>query len=172
MLQVGSSVYVSNLLSGTISVVDPTTGTVTATITLTGTLTPAPSGLAASGDGHHLYVDDVRNGTTIVLDLTTNPVTQDGTATVGTYPAASGGRRDHRLRRQREPGRSDARARSASSISATRAPPSTTHTVAVGSHPYGIAESPFLGEALVSNSGDGTMSVIDTTHQHHRRARR
>ncbi len=161
VIQVGSSVYVSNLLSGTISVVDPVAGTVSGTITLTGTLQPAPSGLAASSDGHHLYVDDVRNGSTIVVDLTTNPATQVGTTSVGTYPAAlavdgTTGYVANANLAGPTPG-------TVSVVDLSNpSSPSTTSTVSVGSHPYGIAESPFLGEALVSNSGDGTMDVIDT----------
>ncbi len=162
VLQVGSSVYVSNLLSGTISVVDPVAGTVTHTITLTGPLQPAPSGLAASGDGHHLYVDDVRNGSTIVVDLTTNPATQDGAATVGTYPAylAVDGTTGYVAN-------ANLAGPTPGTVSvvdlANSSSPSTTSTVGVGSHPYGIAESPFLGEAIVSNSGDGTLDLIDTS---------
>jgi YVTN family beta-propeller protein len=161
VVQVGSSVYVSNLLSGSISVVDPSSGSVSA-VNLTGTLTPAPSGLAASSDGHQLYVDDVRNGSTIVLDLTSSPATQDGTTTVGTYPAAlavdgSTGYVDNANLATATPGTVNVVDLSNPSS------PSTTSTMSVGSHPYGISESPFLDEALVSNSGDGTMDVIDTS---------
>ena len=167
VVQVGSTVYVSNLLSGTISVVDPTTGVQLPPITLTGTLQPAPSALAASSDGHHLYVDDARNGTTIALDLTTKPATQQGSAVVGNHPGVSPypaylaidgttGYVADATQSGPTPGTV-----SVVDFSNPNAP-STTTTVSVGSHPYGISESPFLGEALVSNSGDGTMDVIDT----------
>jgi YVTN family beta-propeller protein len=80
-------VYVANLLSGTISVVDPVAGTVSRTIGLPGAGTPtgaAPSGLAASPDGHTLYANDARDGKTYVVDLTALPdPLVDGSVSVG-----------------------------------------------------------------------------------------
>jgi YVTN family beta-propeller protein len=55
VVEVGGTLYVANLLAGTISVINPVSGTVTGTITLGATV--APSGLAASADGHTLYAD-------------------------------------------------------------------------------------------------------------------
>ncbi len=161
VLQVGAAVYVTNLLSGTISVVDPSAGVVTGTITLTGTATPAPSGLAASADGNHLYVDDARNGTTSVIDLTAAPGTVVGNVGVGTYPAylavhGTAGFVANATKAASTPG-------TVSLLNlADSAHPALAHTIAVGSHPYGIALLSGLGEALVTNSGDGTVSVIDT----------
>ena len=163
VLQVGAAVYVANLAVGRRSAWStrrrvPSRGT----ITLTGTATPAPSGLAASADGNHLYVDDARNGTTCVIDLTTAPGAVVGNVGVGTYPAylAVHGTAGF-----------VANATKAASIPGTvsvlnladSAHPAVAHTIAVGSHPYGIALLSGLGEALVANSGDGTVSVIDTS---------
>jgi YVTN family beta-propeller protein len=162
VLQVGTAVYVANLMSGTISVVDPSAGLLTGTITLTGTATPAPSGLAASADGKHLYVDDARNGTTSVIDLTTSPASIVGTVNVGTYPAylavhGTTGFVANATKSASTPG-------TVSVLNlADSAHPAVAHTIAVGSHPYGIALLPALGEALATNSGDGTVSVIDTS---------
>ncbi len=162
VLQVGSAVYVTNFMSGTISVVDPSSGVVTGTITLTGTATPAPSGLAASADGNHLYVDDARNGTTSVIDLTTAPGTVVGNVGVGTYPAylavhGTTGFVANATKSASTPG-------TVSVLNlADSTNPAVAHTIAVGSHPYGIALLPALGEALATNSGDGTVSVIDTS---------
>ncbi|HEY2769909.1 MAG TPA: Ig-like domain-containing protein [Solirubrobacteraceae bacterium] len=159
VIRVGSSVYVSNLLSGTVSVVDPTAGTVTATITLTGSPgTPGPSGLAVSQDDSTLYVDDARNGATDTVDLGTD--TQTGTTTVGTWPAyvAVAGSTAYVANATRDgstPG-------TVSVLGLSSSPPTVTHTVAVGAHPYGIVASPLLGEVFAANSSDDTISVVDT----------
>jgi YVTN family beta-propeller protein len=161
VLQVGSSVYVANLISGTVSVVNPTAGTVTGTIALTGA-SPAPSGLAASADGHRLYVDDARNRTTSVIDLTSVPPSVTGHVTVGTYPAYLAIEGTTGYVANATKGASTPGTVSVLNLSSSTNP-TVAHTVAVGSHPYGIALVPSLGEALVTNSGDGTVSVLDTS---------
>lgn len=40
-------------------------------------------------------------------------------------------------------------------------PPAVTQTIPVGSGPYGVAVSPVTGRIYVTNSDDGTVSVIN-----------
>jgi YVTN family beta-propeller protein len=160
VVEIGGSVYVANLVSGTISVVDPATGTVTGTITLTGTLAPAPSGLAASADGTYLYADDSRNGATDVIDITEPTPTVIGSASVGTYPAylLTDGTTAYVANATQGSGPGTVSVLDVANPTA----PSVTSTIDVGSHPYGVALIPATGQVLVANSGDGTVSVIDT----------
>ncbi len=169
VIQVGRLVYVANLTSGTISVVNPSTAMVTRTIALSGTPTPEPSEMASSPDGDALYVNNVRNGTTEVVDLLPNPpVVEPNVATVGTYPAyiAVHGTTGYVAN-------ATAQGATPGSVSvldlADKTNPTVTHTISVGAHPYGIADVPSLDEVLVANSGDSaspadsTMNVIDRT---------
>jgi YVTN family beta-propeller protein len=155
VLEVGGSVYVANLLSGTISVVNPGTGTTGPPISLpAGTKgAAAPSGMVAIGST--LYVDDVRNGRTDEVDLTgTNPTVS---VTVGTWPAyiALAGSIGYVA----NPG-----SNSVSVLDLSNTPPTVTATPTVGTAPYGLAAAPAsLGEVFVSNSGSNNLSVIDTT---------
>ncbi len=162
VIQVGSLVYVANLTSGTISVVDPSTATVTGTIALSGT-SPEPSEMASSPERDALYVNNVRDGTTEVVDLNASPPAVEPTvATVGTYPAyiAVHGTTGYVAN-------ASAQAGTPGSISvlnlADKTNPVVTATVSVGAHPYGIADVPSLGEVLAANSGDDNMYVIDRT---------
>lgn len=160
IIQVGGSVYVSNFKSGTISVIDPTTGAVSSTIKLTGTK-PAPSGLAASADGHELYVDDARNGTTDVVSLQDAPPAVVGSVAVGSVPAylALDGTTGYVA--------APATGTSPGSIAVVDlsqpTAPTKTASITVGSHPYGVATVPSLNDVLATNSGGSTLSVIDTT---------
>ncbi len=160
VIQVGSLVYVANLTSGTISVVDPSTASVTGTITLPGT-SPEPSEMASSSDGHTLYVNDVRYSRTDVVDLVPGPPAAESTGlTVGTYPAyiAVHGTTGYVAN-------ATAQGATPGSVSVLNlATKTVTATISVGAHPYGIAAVPSLSEVLVANSGDNNMNVIDTTN--------
>jgi YVTN family beta-propeller protein len=154
VVQMGASVYVANLLSGTISIVDPSTGTVTGTIALGGT--SAPSGLADAGDGVHLLVDDAGTARTDVFDVSGPSPVFDGSAAVGTFPAYLA---------DNDGAVYVANPSQAGTVSVVDvnnpASPTVTATIGVGSHPYGVALLPVLGDVLVTNSGSGTVSVID-----------
>jgi YVTN family beta-propeller protein len=159
VVQIGSRVYVANLLSGTVSVVNPSSGAVTATIPLTGSKAPAPSGLAAAGDASKLYVDDAQNGTMDVVDLSSAPGRQVTSTRVGTWPAylsVAGGTAfvANATRGGSTPG-------TVSELDLTTSPPTVSHTIPVGAHPYGVAAVPSLGEVLATNSADGTVTVLD-----------
>lgn len=160
IVQIGALVYVANFGAGTISVVDPVAATVVATITLPGSQ-PAPSGLAAGSGGSRLYVDDARNSTTTVIDLTHSPAVVDGSAAVGTYPAYLSVVGTSAFVANGTKGAVVPGTVSVVDVSSATSPV-TTHTIAVGSHPYGIAAIPSLGEALVSNSGSRSVTVLDT----------
>jgi len=159
VLEVGGSVYVANLLSGTISVVNPSTGSGTGTISLPGAGTStgvAPSGLAASADGHTLYVDDARNGKTYVIDLTQSPPAVAGNVTDGSFPAylSVAGSTAYVA----SPG-SD----SISVLNLSASPPVLTGSVSVGTRPYGVVALGSLGEVFAANSGSNNLSVVDTS---------
>ncbi len=161
LLEVGGSLYVANLLSGTISVIDPTSGTVTGTISLPGAGTSsgaAPSGLAASSDGHTLYVDDARNGTTYVIDLTQSPPAVTGSVADGSFPAylSVAGSTAYVA----SPG-----SNSISVLDLSPSPPTLSSTVTVGTRPYGVVALPPLGEVFATDSGSNNVSVVDTSVQ-------
>jgi YVTN family beta-propeller protein len=161
VVEVGGSVYVANLLSGTISVVDPAAGTVSKTISLPGAGTPtgaAPSGLAASEDGHRLYANDARNGKTYVLDLTQLPdPVVTGSVSVGVNPAylsVAGS-----LGYVANPG-----SNSVSVLDLSQSPPARVlPDVTVGTTPFGVAAVPGSQEVFVTNSGSNSLTVIDTS---------
>ena len=160
VIQIGASVYVAGLTSGTITVVDPATAAVTGTITLPGNR-PAPSGLGASPDGSTLYYDDARNATTGVIDLADDPPAALGSVGVGTYPASLAITGTTAYVANATKGGATPGTVSVLDLS-NPVDPAVTTTIPVGSHPYGVAAVPTLGEVLASNSGDGTVSVIDT----------
>ena len=74
----GTNIYVTNVIDGTVSVIDPANNTVTDTITIGG----APDGVAF--DGTNIYVTSYTDDTVSVIDPTTNTVTD--TITVGDAP--------------------------------------------------------------------------------------
>jgi YVTN family beta-propeller protein len=161
VVEVAGSVYVANLLSGTISVVDPVAGTVSKTIALPGAGTPtgaAPSGVAASEDGHTLYADDARNGKTHVVDLTHIPdPAVTASVSVGINPAylsVAGS-----LAYVANPG-----SNSVSVLDLSQSPPARLlPDVTVGTAPYGVVAVPSSKQVFVTNSGSNTLTVIDTT---------
>ena len=77
-----NKVYVANLGSDTISVIDTATNTVTATVNV-GFI---PVGVAASPDGAHVYVANNASNNVSVINTATNKVT--ATVNVGHYPFA------------------------------------------------------------------------------------
>ena len=74
----GTNIYVTNLIEGTVSVIDPTTNSVTETITIGGAL----DGVAF--DGTNIYVTSYTDDTVSVIDPAANTVTD--TITVGNGP--------------------------------------------------------------------------------------
>jgi YVTN family beta-propeller protein len=80
----GSKVYVTNVNSNTVSVIDTATNTVIATIPVGTT----PQGVAVTPDGSKVYVANSDSNTVSVIDTATNTVS--ATTPVGSYPVAFG----------------------------------------------------------------------------------
>jgi YVTN family beta-propeller protein len=76
----GSTAYVANMNSNTVSVIDTATNTVTATIPASG----APYWVAVSPDGSTAYVTEMNSNAVSVIDTATNAVT--ATIAVGLNP--------------------------------------------------------------------------------------
>jgi YVTN family beta-propeller protein len=68
----GSKVYVANVLSNTVSVIDTTTNPATVSTIAVGS---TPTGVAVSPDGSKVYVPSLLFDTVSVIDTTTNPAT-------------------------------------------------------------------------------------------------
>ncbi|HVH50715.1 MAG TPA: hypothetical protein VM690_01090, partial [Gaiellaceae bacterium] len=64
----GHAAYVSNIRAGTVSAIDPASGTVTATIKVGS----QPAGSAATLDGTHLYVPNWTGDSVSVIDTASN----------------------------------------------------------------------------------------------------
>ena len=145
-------VYVSNLLSASISILNPATGSVSGTIAL-----PAgsnPTGLATNGAGTRLYVDDAHGNAVLVYDLTAPSPALLGSVGVGVKPAylsVSG-----TVGYVANPGSNNV---TVLNLAAT--PPTVLATATVGTADYGVAAVPSLNEVLVTNSGSNTLSVLN-----------
>jgi YVTN family beta-propeller protein len=88
----GRRAYVSNYVSGTVSVIDTANKAVIGTITVSGN----PAGVAVSPDGRQAYITNDNSNTLSVVDTANNAVV--GTITVGDNPvgvAVSPGGLDH-----------------------------------------------------------------------------
>ena len=77
-------VYVTNVISNTVSVIDTSTNTVIDTVTVGG----GPRGVAVTPDGASVYVANEMSDTVSVIDTSTNTVID--TVTVGDRPVAFG----------------------------------------------------------------------------------
>jgi YVTN family beta-propeller protein len=141
--------YVTNLISGTVSVIETATNTVTATIPVGS----SPRGVAVSPDGTRAYVTNESSDTVSVIDTATNTVTAtipvgDGPDSVVVTPEGT-------------------RAYVANQGSGTAsvidtATNTVTATIPVGSSPRGVAVSPDGTRAYVTNGNSATVSVIET----------
>ena len=142
------TIYVTNYLGGTVSVIDEATSTVTATI-------PAgsrPEGVAADPATHTAYVANYDGGTVSVIDEATRAVT--ATIPVGNSP--DGVAADPATHTVYVANIGDG---TVSVIDeATRA---VTATIPVGTDPEGVAVDPAAHAVYVTRPIDGTVSVID-----------
>ena len=141
----GTSIWVANLGSGTVSKINPTTNTVTATVTVG----VSPVGVAF--DGTSIWVANRESGTVSKINTTTNTLT--ATVTVGVDPVgvAFDG--------------TSIWVTNAGSGTVSKINPTTnsvTATVAVGGSPFGVA---FDGTSIwvTSSTGSGSVSKINTT---------
>ncbi|MEO3756666.1 beta-propeller fold lactonase family protein [Mycobacterium sp. B14F4] len=148
LVVVGDKAYVANQGSGTVSVIDTTTGTLIKTITVGN----RPTGVVASPDATKVYVTNGWSNTVSVIDTSTNTVT--ATISVGSGPVAAAisadGSRLYVV---------NASGNNVSVVdTATR---KVITTIGVGAFPYGAALD---GTRLyVNNRNANTVSVIDTT---------
>jgi YVTN family beta-propeller protein len=142
------AVYVSNIDSGTMSVIDGTTDTVTATIGVG----DGPTGVGVDPSTHTVYVANQFSNSVSVIDEATNTVT----ATIGVGLIPSGVGVDPSTHTVYV---TDAHGNSVSVIDgATNA---LTATIGVGAGPVGVGVDPSTHTVYVANESSGTVSVID-----------
>jgi YVTN family beta-propeller protein len=140
-------VFVSNALSGSVSVISDESNTVVATVTgLTG-----PLGLAYDSDKGEIFVVNSSHNTVSVISDSTNTVI--ATINVGSKPygiAYDSGKGELFV--------SNHDSNTVSIISDTTN--AEVANVTVGGQPYGVVYDSNLGEVFVTNAQDGTVSVI------------
>jgi YVTN family beta-propeller protein len=144
----GRHAYVTNYGSGTVSVIDTSSGTMTATIPVGST----PKAVAVSPNGRRAYVTN-GSGTVSVIDTSGSTVT--ATIPVGSDPWGVAVSPDGRRTYVTNYGSG-----TASVIDTGNGV--VIATIAVGGDPWGVAVSPDQRHAYITNYGSGTMSVIDT----------
>ena len=153
----GTMVYVANSNDGTVSVIDTSTNNVTYTVTVGA----GPYGVAVTPDGTKVYVTN--NEDVSVIDTATNNVTATvnvrnrpyGVAVnpTGTkvYVASAGSTANAGI------------GSNTVSVIDTATNNVKTTKVPVGSSPFGVAVNPAGTKVYVANTGDDTVSVINTT---------
>ncbi len=145
------TLYVSNYIDNTISVIDPADNSTTATVTV-GT---NPTGIAVLPDLSFVYVVNAGDNTVSVIDADSNIVTTTITNTDGLSPrdiiASSDGSKVYVSNEGN------------GSVSAiTTSSNTVTANITVGFIPRGLAISPDGSTVYVANYGDDTVSLIDT----------
>ncbi|OYN75541.1 beta-propeller fold lactonase family protein [Mycolicibacterium sphagni] len=145
----GSTLYVANATSNTVSVINTATGTVTKTINVG----QEPLATAVSPNGATVYVANDNSNTVSVINTATGTVTK--TITVGNKPSEVA----------LSPNGSTLYVGNTYSgtVSVINTATNTvTKTITVGASPAGMAISPNGGTVYVANSNGGTVSVINT----------
>ncbi len=143
----GSTAYVINTGSDTVSVIDVASGTVTSTIPVG----PGPNGVAFTPDGSTAYVTNTASDTVSVITVASGTVTS--TITVGSEPVGIAFTPDGSTAYVTDNG-----FRTVSVIDVASG--TVTSTITVGSHPYGVAFTPDGSTAYVTNDGSDSVSVI------------
>jgi YVTN family beta-propeller protein len=146
-----ASVYVANLGSGDVSVIDRSTNSTLATIPVGSN----PDGIASTPDGKSVYVTNFGANTVSVLDTNTNQVT--ATVPVGSGPVGVAITTNGQFAYVTN--------RADGTLSAIRTATNTvTATIPVGSGPDAVAITPDGARAYVTNSfsqAPGLVSVVD-----------
>jgi YVTN family beta-propeller protein len=155
----GAKAYVTNVLAGTVSVIDAGIDTVSGSPITVGN---APEGIAITPDGKAAYVANVDDGTVSVINTATNTVSATfftGTSAINT-PMSNGvaASPDGTVVYVASTGEGIVSVISTASQAVVTA-------IVVGRAPTGVAFSPDSTRAYVTNSADGTVSIINTaTH--------
>ena len=147
----GTAAYVANEGSNTLSVLDPTAGTVRSTITVG----PSPRGVAIRPDGTQAYVTNSGDNTVSVIDTATGTLT--ATIPVGSGWGASGV--------AFTPNSAKAYVTNAGEGTVAVIDVASTSlraSIPVGLQPVAVSFTPDGSQAFVTNSSDNTVSVIDT----------
>ena len=139
--------YVTNVNSGTISVIDTTTNSVTATITVGG----APAVVVAAPQSHRAFFTDLMSGNISVVDTSTN--TKLNPIVVGSVPLAGFGI-DNTAHKLFAADFSDA-AGNLGHLSVVNIPDCAVATFSVGTKLQDIAVDATVGKAYVTDFGDG-----------------
>ncbi|MDE3023320.1 MAG: YncE family protein [Pseudomonadota bacterium] len=143
-----NSIYVTNINSNNVSVINPATNTVTATITV-GT---NPYGIAYAPSSNSIYVANNGSNNVSVINPATNTVT--ATITVGTNPYGIA----------YAPSSNSIYVANHGSNNVSVINPATntvTATITVGSSPLGIAYAPSSNSIYVANINSNNVSVIN-----------
>src|SRR6218665_1103065 len=144
----GSTAYVTNYNSGSVSVIDTVTGTVTKTITVGS----YPVGGAVTPDGSTVYVTNRASGSVSRIDTATGTVTK--TITVGGQPGGVVVTPDGSTVYVTN--------RASGSVSVIDTATGTvTKTITVGTNPVGVAVAPDGSTVYVTTQGSDSVSVID-----------
>ncbi|GCE41726.1 hypothetical protein Rhow_005385 [Rhodococcus wratislaviensis] len=147
----GTRVYVTNSVSGNVSVIDTTTNKVVATVK-TGT---TPSAVAVNPTGTRAYVTNSSSGNVSVINTANNTVV--ATVKTGTTPSAVAVNRDGT--------RVYVTNRSSNTVSVIDTANNTVvATVKTGTTPSAVAVSPDGKRVYVTNRSSNTVSVIDTAN--------
>lgn len=146
----GTTLYVANYGSGTVSVIDTATNAVTATIHVGN----GPNALAISSDGTTLYVANATDATVSVINTNTNTVTGSITsnATSGTLALSPNGATLY-----------ETNSASDTLIVMSTTTDTVTGSVLVGNGPWGTTLSSSGATLYVDNATDATISVINTS---------
>jgi len=145
-----TEVYVTNDVSGIVSVINTATDTVTTTVNVEN---QSPGGVAVSPDGTNVYVTSGSSNTVAIISTTTKSVTN--TVNVGNSPHGVAVTPDGANVYVANFG-----SKTVSVIST--AANEVTNIVNVGNGPYGVAVSPDGTKVYVPDRDDNTVSVIDT----------
>ena len=147
--QQGPFVYVPNLNSGTVNIIDTPTSTVAPTAITGGS---GPLAAAVRGDQSLVYVTNIGDNTVSVIDTATN--TAVATIPVGNSPTLIALSPDNTRAYVANQGSND--------VTVINAATNTVvSTIPVGSQPIGPAVSPDGTRVYVTNSGANTVSVIN-----------
>ncbi len=145
----GTTAYITNYGSNSVSVINTATNTVTATIAVGS----SPVGVAVSPHGTTAYITSYGGNSVSVINTATNRVT--ATIAVGSSPWGVAVSPDGTTAYSADAG--------GSSVSVINTATNTvTATIAVGSTPYGVAFSPDGTTAYITNAGGSSVSVINT----------